>query len=291
MRPCRAVVALVCGVLGGCATAGIEPAAPHFAAAGPFAGAAGADVVQMDVAVLERPYGDDFLNRGLWELADEQAVSLERKPTLDDNGFRVCQIGGMTPAGLQKLLTSPRSCPDPRRLQVHAGQAVPVPLSSPWKRCRFQLHLDGQATEVDLQDAECLLEITPTLTDDGLIHLQFTPHVKHGAPAVAFAACQDPSGALRWARQHEQPDECYRRLAWEMTISPNEFIVIGTRLDRPATLGQAFFLPPPDDIRVQRLLVLRTGRSLAEAPSNIEIGRSPPLALRAGLTAARGKAD
>jgi hypothetical protein len=291
MRPSQAVVALVCGVLGGCATARVEPMAPHFAAAGPFAGAAGADVVQMDVAVIERPYGDPFLNRGLWELADEQALSLERKTTLDENGFRVCQIGGMTPAGLQKLLTSPRTCADPRRVQVHAGQAVPVPLGTAWKSCRFQLRLDDQATAVDLKDAECLFEVTPTLTDDGRIRLQITPHVKHGAPAVAFAARQDPSGALRWSRQQEQPEECYNRLAWDMTISPNEFVVIGTRLDRPDTLGQAFFLPPPDDIRVQRLLVLRTGRSLAETASELEMGRSPPLALRAGLATARGKAD
>jgi hypothetical protein len=290
MRPCQAVVALVCGVLGGCTTTRFEPAAPHFAAAGPFAGAAGADVVQMDVAVVERLYGDDFLNRGLWELADEQAVSLERKPTLDDNGFRVCQVGGLTPAGLQALLTSPRSCADPRRIQVHAGHAVPIPLGAAWKRCRFQLHQDGQATAVDLQDAQCLLQVTPTLTDDR-IRLQFTPHVKHGAPAVAFAARQEPSGALSWARQHEQPEECYDRLGWEVTVAANEYVVVGTRLDRGGTLGQACFLPPPDETRVQRLLVIRTGRSLAEAPPDAPIGRSPPLALRAGLTAVRGKAD
>jgi hypothetical protein len=291
MRPCQAVVALVCAGLCGCATTKLEPTAPHFAAAGPFAGAAGADVVQMDVAVIERPYGDDFLNRGLWDFADEQAVGLERKPTLDENGFRVCQIGGMTPAGLQKLLTSPRSCTDPRRVQVHAGQAVPVPLGAPWKHCRFRLHQDGQATAVDFEDAACLLEVTPTLTDDGKIRLQFTPHVKHGAPALEFAARQEPSGALRWDRQNERPDECYTRLSWDMTIAPNEFVVIGTRLDRPDTLGQTYFLPAPDDIRVQRVLVIRTGRSLAEAPSDLEIGRSPPLALRAGLITARGKAD
>ncbi len=76
-----------------------------------------------------------------------------------------------------------------------------------------------------------------------------------------------------------------------MTISPNEYVVVGTRLDRVDTLGQACFLPLPDQTRVQRLLVVRTSRSLAETPPDFQLGRSPPLALRAGLTAVRGKGD
>ncbi len=291
MRPWQAVVALVCGGLAGCATSRVEPAAPHFAAAGPFSGAGGADVVQMEVAVLERSCGDPFVNRGLWEQSDEQAVNLDRKPTLDANGFRVCQIGGLPPADLQGMLTSPRTCPDPRRIQIHAGQPVPIPLGAPWKECRFRLHHDGLATSIELKDAQCLLEVLPTLTDDGRIRLQFTPHVKHGAPAVALGAEKDPSGTTRWTRQEHQPEECYERLSWEVTVAPNEYVVVGTRLDRPGTLGQACFLPLPEQTRLQRLLVIRTCRSLAETLAEVQLGRSSPLALRAGLTAVRDNGD
>jgi hypothetical protein len=292
MRRCLAVVLGLVTVVAGCETAKTEVAAPHFAAAGPFAGAAGADVVQIDVAVVERPLGDAFLNRGLWDLADEQAVSLESKPKLDDNGLRVCEIGGLPPAGLQALLSSPRSCPDPRRIQVHAGSPVPVPLGAAGRRCGFQLRQDGERRDVDLKDAQCVLEVVPTLTDDGKVHLQFMPKVKQGSPALRIAARQDPSGALRWDRREEQPEECFTRLAWDVTVAPNEFVVVGTHLNRPDTLGQTFFMALEEEPRLQRLLVVRTSRSLAEqAPAETPTGFAPPLALRAGLATVRGKDD
>jgi hypothetical protein len=290
MRQGKAIVALVCGMLAGCATSRVEPTAPHFAAAGPFAGASGADMVHVEVYLVERPYGDTFINRGLWDLADQLTIGLERKATLDANGFRVCQIGGMPPAGLQDLLASRRSCPNPRLLQTRTGQPVPIPLGAPWKLCRFRLHHDGLSSPVELTDAQCLLDVLPTLTDEGQVRLQFTPHIKHGTRAVAFVADQEPSGVQRWARQEQQPEERYDRLSWEMVVSANEYVVIGTRLDIPCTLGQACFLPMPEETRLQRLLVVRTGRSMADAPSEGQVGRSPPLALRAGLTAA-GKND
>src|SRR5262249_26814687 len=58
----------------------------------------GPDVVVLEVVLLERPVDDPFVNEELWRSADEQAVPLERKAVLDDNGFRVGQIGGLTPA-------------------------------------------------------------------------------------------------------------------------------------------------------------------------------------------------
>src|SRR5947209_2927371 len=116
LRRLRTVVLALLGGVSGCLTAGQPEHPPPPFADRPFSGPTGGDVVQIDVAVLERPLGDRFLNRELWELADEQAITLEQKAVLDDNGFRVCQIGGLPPAGLQALLTSERSCPDPRRV-------------------------------------------------------------------------------------------------------------------------------------------------------------------------------
>jgi hypothetical protein len=145
---------------------------------------------------------------------------------------------------------------------------------------------------VDLKGAQCVLEVVPTLTDDGKVGLHFTPKIKHGTAALRIAARQDPSGALRWDRQEEQPEESYPRLAWDVTVAPNEFVVVGTHLNRPDTLGQAFFLALEEEPRLQRLLVVRTSRSLAEAPPpEAPIGFAPPLALRASLTTVRGKGE
>ena len=64
---------------------------------------------------------------------------------------------------------------------------------------------------------------------------------------------------------------------------PNEYVVLGARLDKGDTLGEHFFLTREEDHPiVQRLLVLRaahvpTPTGLLEA----NLGRCPPLALRA----------
>ena len=71
MRHWQAVVlALTAGVGAGCLGPHADPVTARFAAPGPFAGPAGADVVELDVFVVERPAGDAFLNRKVWELAD-----------------------------------------------------------------------------------------------------------------------------------------------------------------------------------------------------------------------------
>src|SRR6267378_3848393 len=70
----------------------------------------GPDVIQITVALLERPLHDRFLNNELWLIADEQIIPLERKACLEEAGFRIGQVNGLNPSGLQSLLTSERSC-------------------------------------------------------------------------------------------------------------------------------------------------------------------------------------
>jgi hypothetical protein len=278
-----AVLALLLGV-GGCFTA--QPEAPPLEARGHVEGLTGDDVVQLDIALVDRPDGDRFLNHELWELADEQGVSLEHKPILEDNGFRVCQIGGLPPAGLQALLTSPRSCPDPHRVRLHAGSATAVLLGPLYPRCSFRLEQDGRATEVDLEQAQCLLEVVPTLGEEGKVQLRFTPHVRHGQPALTMHPVQDPAGPLRWEWESQQPEEAYPGLGWEVSVAANEYVVVGTWLERVDSLGQRCFLARAGAalVPIQRLLVIRTARASDGAPVAEALSRSPPLALRASWT-------
>jgi hypothetical protein len=287
-RRVAGVLALLAGALAGCFTGQPERSVSRLGP--PFGGPAGADVVQIDVAVVERPLGDRYLNGELWQLADEQGVTLERKAVLEENGFRVGLVGGLPPAGLQGLLTSPRSCPDPHRLAVRAGNATAVTLGPVWRPCRFEVKHSAEAVAVDLGDAQCLLEVVPTLTDDGRTRLRFTPHVRHGKPRLVPYATQDPSGWRRWEWSARQPEEAYTALSWELTVAPNEYVVVGTLPGQPDTLGQRCFAGGDGSEGEQRLLVLRTGRALPPAaPADEGLARSPPLALRA-WGASRGQA-
>lgn len=284
-RRVAGVVALLAAALAGCFTGQSERSVSRLGPAG-LGRLPGEDVVQIDVAVVERPAGDRYLNGELWQLADEQGVTLERKAVLEENGFRVGLVGGLPPAGLQALLTSPRSCPDPHRLSVRAGNPTAVTLGPVWKACRFEVRQGAEAAAVELADAQCLLEVVPTLSDDGRTVLRFTPHVRHGPPRMVPYATQGPEGWRRWECLARQAEEGYAVLSWELTVAPNEYVVVGTHLNKPDTLARRCFT----EEGTQRLLVLRTGRAQPAAPADEDFVRVPPLALRAGWCTARGKA-
>jgi hypothetical protein len=244
----------------------------------------------MDVAILERPVGDQALNQDIWALADEQAVAMEAKAVLDDNGLRVGQVGGITPPELQALLTSERSCVRSRRIQLHANNAQYITLGSAPAQCRFQLHQDRQEIPVALDKGQYTLAVVPTLTEDGRTKLRFTPQIQTGSPHLLPRP--NESGGLEW--QEQRPAENYTALSWEVTLAPNEYVLVGGRFDCPNTLGHASFIRPDEAKPVQRLLVIRTARPglgvTDETAANAmpPLGRSPSLALQAARSTFRG---
>src|SRR5205085_7442522 len=88
-RAAGAVCGLWLALVAGCL--GPQPARPNgwLDRLKQLGGPQGADLVVMDVAVLERPAGDHYLNGPLWSTIDEQSVDLERRAVLEDNGLRV----------------------------------------------------------------------------------------------------------------------------------------------------------------------------------------------------------
>ena len=297
MPPQQALVlGLLTGLLVGCANERPVRAGSWLDRWRPFHGSAAADVVEIRVSLIERPPGDAFINQELWTLADEQIIPLERKAALEENGFRVGQVGGNTPAGLLALLTSGRSNVNPRGLFVHAGQPTSVVLGPIMPDCSFSIQRDSRAANLHLEKAQCIFDLVPILTSDGRTRLQFTPQVHHGEKALLPKAAADGSGFIL---QEEWPTESYTSLAWEVTLAANQYVVVGARLDCPQTLGYQCFLRRDGPAPVQRLLVIGSSRiavpstseALAEASSDdFSPSRTPPLALQATWTKARGSA-
>jgi hypothetical protein len=257
------------------------------------------DAVQLTVAVIERPAGDPFLNQDLWALADEQVVDLEHKAVLEENGFRVGQVVGMTPSALQNLLTSPRACSNPRRYLLGAGKSATVVLGTTVPHGAFRVVEDGTPDEVTLDQAQFALLVTPSLTGDGRTRLHFTPQVRHGENLPDFTVVPDGSGgALGYVLEVKRPVKAYPGLGWDVTLAPDQYLVVGTRLDPPDRLGTRCFLQPEGPTPVQRLLVIRTNRAAAvgddegggAAPADEAAGKHPPpLALQATWTGAGGR--
>ncbi len=254
------------------------------------------DLVVMYVALLEAPLGDRYINDELWTQVDEQVVALEHKPVLEDNGLRVAQVGGIIPTRLQGLLTSERSCITPRRLLLHAGDTTTLHLGPQQSECRFDVHQGGHVSAVELDKAQFNFQVKPTLTRDGRTKLHFTPQVQHGDTRWLPRPTKNASGVLAWEPHEERPTENYNALAWEVVLSPGEYVLVGARYDRPGTLGRQCFICPDPQAPVQRLLAIRTIRSVEavvaasdEADDQDSTPRAAPLALQASLGGAGGR--
>jgi hypothetical protein len=296
MRQGRALFwGLLTALVVGCATDAPSRPSTWFERFRSAGGPTGPDVVQIDMALVERPLGDPALNEDLWSHADEQTVALERKAVLEDNGFRVGQMGGLAPSALQNLLTSDQSCINPRRLSMHAGNPTTVVLGPQTSLCRFRMEQDGRASVISLEQAECTLKVEPILTKDGHIRLLCTPQIRHGESNRSLWAASDHSG---WVLRTDRPTETYSSLTWEVTLAPNQYVLVGARADRPETLGYQCFFRQDETTPVQRLLVMRACPVSADTAGDNGLDwpaektarkRATPLALQAaGWTTARG---
>ena len=294
MRHRRALLlGLLAGLLTGCATVQPVTSVSWLNRLRMFQGPTGPDVVQMDVALVERPLGDSYINDDLWVDVDEHVVPLECKALLEQNGFRVGQIGGITPAGLQSLLTSGRCCANPRRLVLRADNSATLVIGPRIPACQFEIRGTRETAAVDLGNAECILSVVPTLTNDGRVRLRFTPQVRHGEGVLAPRPATDRSG---WVLQKHRPVENYGELTFELTLAANQYLVVGGRVDQQKTLGQRSFVRPDEPVPVQRLLVVRTTRSTDQLPVEDSreaaadyslLSKSPPLAVQAAYSGVR----
>ncbi len=284
------MLGLLGGLLAGCATGKPLPSTSWLDRLRPLQGSAGPDVVRMQLALLEMPAGDPYLNRELWDLADEEGLPLDRKALLQDNGFRIGQVGGLTPSRLQRLLESEKSCISARWIELRPGTPKEVQLGPALPACRYLVQ-GGKAEEVNVEQAQCLLVVVPALTAGGRTTLRFTPQVRHGEIRHVPCPAPDHSG---FVLVPQQPTEDYPGLGWEVTLAANEYVVVGGRFDAPETLGHQCFVRDGETPPVQRLLVIRTGGKpagvaadgLAEAGESAR--RCPPIASHASWTAVRG---
>jgi hypothetical protein len=252
-------------------------------------------VIQLETYLVEGSAGDAYLNQELWSLTDDQVLRLEQKALLEDNGFRFGQIGGFTPNGLQSLLTSEKSCANPRRIQTHAESPTRLSLGPILAHCQFDILQEEHKVTLQLDHAECGLVVVPSLTSDGRIHLKFTPEVRHSKQPVM----PQPIEQTTWVFQKQQAIESFSQLSWDVTLAANESVVLGGRFDRPDTLGHQCFVRLNETNPKQRLLVIRTAlpptggapdASPADADEETAAHLAPPLALQAAWTRIRGSA-
>lgn len=254
----------------------------------------GPDVVFLDVAWIERPLADPFINGDVWVGIDEQVLPVESKSHLGENGWRVGLIPGIVPPELQELLTSDVVGTERRRIWLRDGNPTSLPLGELQPSCRFLWHPDpgSKGESHDLIDARWSLAVTPRLTENGQIALQFHPEIHHGEHRFWRPPSEGGDG-LSLAGQ--QALLRFDAIQAEVSLASNDFVVIGTRCGDPGSVGYQALVGMRGENLVQRLLVIRAGRIAPrgepfltqEEPMPVAVSNAP-LASQAIYSSARG---
>jgi len=252
------------------------------------------DHALIEIAILECPIRDEFINDHIWKRVDELIVAdSDRRGALDENGFRIGQLVGPMPSELHEKLLDKQCCANPRALIFPANQTMPIMLGSLLPASAYDIVRQKLRTEVSLDQVRYGLDVSAQFTSDGKTKLTFTPKVENGEATLPFEAIPDRQ---RWEMRTGRASLKYPELSWEVTLGPNQYFIAGTRIERERTLGQASFIQIGGEASVQRLLVIRNCRSVTahEAHRNsveelVRADKAPPLALQATLPVSRAK--
>ena len=134
------------------------------------------DFIFLDVAVVERPYGDHFLDQEVWEGGDEQGY-LETKPLLEENGLRVCQLD-LGQAGSDGPATIVCGAPNVQATQLVAV-ATPgarMPDGTRLRRAKLRGVVENDDSTTNYNGTFTFSTIQAYQTAQGIEH--FTPHAR-----------------------------------------------------------------------------------------------------------------
>lgn len=223
--------------------------------------------------LLERPIGDDFLDRELWETTLPVGEP-ETRALLAENGLRAGILGGTLPQRFQDLLDSDAETVAPHELSFNQRKEAVIPTAGPVEPCRFALLADlaGQPRPIELKQARCGMLVRPQIVDGGRVKVACEPRIQHGERRDRYRPTEDGIGL---AKVEEIPLEKFPKLAFEAVLGPNDCLVIGWNADRPKTIGQALFAVEVDNRPRQRVLVIRARQNGRSPTSDLPVIAGP----------------
>src|SRR5262245_36825079 len=241
------------------------------------------DAASIEYVLVERTAAGEEINRRVWDRIDEQILPFETRTMLEDAGLRVGIASESAPGPLRKLIEDPRTDRGHRHRTFPLDKPAPLMLSDSLARAEFVIpSSDGRSTRFTRNLVALGFDITLRDAADGKVQVRFVPRARFRDQARLLPT--DPA-------DREQATEPFPAAAFEIALSPTEYLVIGTDSYWGGTFGHALLTAERDERPVQRLLVLRAGRSKPFRDGTTLLTSSdkpsaPPLASQASL--ARG---
>ena len=288
-------VLLALAAVSGCLPRQEVPHASHWLdrargkAGSPFA----ADTVVLQTTLIDQPAPDAYLTEDLWAAGTvTDPLPAELAALLEVNGLRVRVVTGVPPAKFLSLVGSEDSAVSPMVRGCAPGKPKVVPVNGPLDKLSFQVQTDLKAdrAKLDVQDAECGLSVTAKPAADGRIRLTCEPQVQHGTRQTWLRPTADGTA---FKRQEQKTLTAYPTLTWDVTVGPDEYLIVGPTPDPAGTLGKAFFYAESAEQIRQRVLVVKAGRANPAAnPANVPTRPTNAAAAQAGGgRVTRGTAD
>lgn len=216
------------------------------------------DKVVLRTVLLDQPTGDPYLTTDLWKTT-LKPLPAETGALLAENGLRVGVFPSNPPAELLERINTGNGTVRPNEATVNYRESRVLPTNGPVPQATFQAFPDigAEPTAMDLANAQFGFNVTANAGDNGKVKLSFEPRAQHGQRQGWLRPTLDGTG-FSWLDSKEA--ERFPKLAFDVTLTPGEFLVIGPT-ERPAErVGGAWFVGTANDTSRMRVLVVRTWR-------------------------------
>jgi hypothetical protein len=231
------------------------------------------DVIPVEIIFLRMGSQQLHELQAVWPRINEQAIPIELRTRLDQNGIRAAIVDTVIPLPLQSMIDSveKRLQDDPleqagigadvrshsRLLQCRNGQRKEIAVRPARTGTMVLLHNeDGAAKGRTYEDAQLLFDLRAIPKGDGSATLLITPEIQHG-PLKQKIVGQE--FALR--REMKRDTVTWPDLAIEKTMIPGQILLV-TASTPARGLGEHYFYTQTASGDVEQLLFLvRLGQS------------------------------
>jgi hypothetical protein len=230
------------------------------------------DSASVHYVLIERPAGGDEINRRVWDRIDEQILPFETRVALEAAGLRVGKVGETMPGVLRGMFDSPRTSRGLRGRFFAVDKPFPLATTERLPKVDFPVtDSEGKRTRFVKEKAALGFEVTIREAKEGGVVVKVVPHTRFRDPTRLL---------LGELTDGDQTTELFPAAGFEIPLSANEYLVIGTDFYRTDTFGQAALIGDKDGEPAQRLMVLWAG--LAKSPRTSEKeAETPPLSVQA----------
>lgn len=215
------------------------------------------DLVELHYIFIERDEGNPLLNQTIWAEADEQAIPLDKRQSLAENGLRLGKLGSRLSPEILKLLEKSNAQGEGRRHIAHSGGLAKVQTTDVRPKMSLFTVAEGQPRGEELADAQCYMHVTPVIESGHDIRLQIVPEIEFGQRKNRRTPAPDLSG---WQIRNDRDARSFPDLKVELSLNSGEYALLGGLPDRRGTVGACSFTQEQNSDRKQTVLLIRVVR-------------------------------